>query len=261
MAKKIYLSPAAHGHDNPCSYSKSCGENVHCNLYMDELEPILKACGFDVKRAPKGNTGGKVADTIAESNAWKPDLHYVCHTNAGKGHYSKLMVYDDGTGYTYAGKIMAEQAKVLPCPVKITIEPQWSEICETEAIAVYDELVFHDNLADITWLHGHFHEMAAATVKGICNIFGYKFVDPAVKVSSAPAKPATPAKPVVAPKMRVGAKVQYSGRLYGNSNGGGPGRTVSGSYTVSRYLKGKKCGVLLNSGLGWVPESACKVIG
>ena len=40
---KIYLSPAAHAHDNPCSYDrKNCGENVHCNRYMDELEPYLQ---------------------------------------------------------------------------------------------------------------------------------------------------------------------------------------------------------------------------
>lgn len=63
-----------------------------------------------------------------------------------------------------------------------------------------------------------------------------------------------------APVLRVGAKVKYSGRLYANSNGGGAGKSVSGTYTVSRLLNGKKCGVLLNGGLGWVPESACVVI-
>lgn len=63
-----------------------------------------------------------------------------------------------------------------------------------------------------------------------------------------------------APAMRVGAKVKYSGRLYANSDGGGAGKSVNGTYTVSRLLNGKKCGVLLNGGLGWVPESACTVI-
>ena len=29
---KIYLSPAAHGRDNPCGYDSACGENIHCNL-------------------------------------------------------------------------------------------------------------------------------------------------------------------------------------------------------------------------------------
>lgn len=63
-----------------------------------------------------------------------------------------------------------------------------------------------------------------------------------------------------APAMRVGAKVKYSGRLYANSDGGGAGKSVNGTYTVSRLLNGKRCGVLLNGGLGWVPETACVVI-
>ena len=42
---KIYLSPAAHEHDNPCSYSSVCSENTHCNLYVDWLEKHLLACG------------------------------------------------------------------------------------------------------------------------------------------------------------------------------------------------------------------------
>ena len=61
------------------------------------------------------------------------------------------------------------------------------------------------------------------------------------------------------PKMRVGARVQYSGPLYRDSAGNGKGKTVSGTYTVKYYQKGRKCGVHVD-GLGWVPESACKVI-
>lgn len=63
-----------------------------------------------------------------------------------------------------------------------------------------------------------------------------------------------------APKMRVGARVQYSGPLYRDSNGNGQGKTVNGTYTVKYYYPGRKCGVHVD-GLGWVPESACKVIG
>lgn len=63
-----------------------------------------------------------------------------------------------------------------------------------------------------------------------------------------------------APKMRVGAKVKYSGTLYRDSNGGGQGKTVNGTYTVKYYYPGRKCGVHID-GLGWVPESGCTVIG
>lgn len=63
-----------------------------------------------------------------------------------------------------------------------------------------------------------------------------------------------------AAKMRVGAKVKYSGPLYRDSNGNGQGKTVSGTYTVKYYYSGRKCSVHID-GLGWVPESACTVIG
>jgi len=59
--------------------------------------------------------------------------------------------------------------------------------------------------------------------------------------------------------MRVGARVQYSGPLYRDSSGNGQGKAVSGTYTVKYYYPGRKCGVHID-GLGWVPESACKVI-
>ena len=61
-------------------------------------------------------------------------------------------------------------------------------------------------------------------------------------------------------KMRVGARVQYSGPVYRDSAGNGQGKTVSGTYTVKYYCPGRTCGVHID-GLGWVAESACKVIG
>ncbi|KAA3385217.1 LysM peptidoglycan-binding domain-containing protein, partial [Akkermansia muciniphila] len=67
--------------------------------------------------------------------------------------------------------------------------------------------------------------------------------------------------PAPAPTMRVGAQVQYSGPLYTDSYGGGKGKTVSGTYTVSRVIEGRKCGVLLNGGLGWVSAGSCTVVG
>lgn len=84
----------------------------------------------------------------------------------------------------------------------------------------------------------------------------YGWVDAAdVQALSGGTSSGTPAA-----KMRVGAKVQYSGPLYRDSNGNGQGKTVNGTYTVKYYYPGRKCGVHID-GLGWVPESACKVIG
>lgn len=68
-----------------------------------------------------------------------------------------------------------------------------------------------------------------------------------------------PAPQSTRPVMREGAAVQYSGPLYADSYGGGRGKIVSGTYKVDIYKPGRTCGVHLPA--GWVPESACKVVG
>ena len=175
---KIYLSPAAHAHDNPCSYDrKNCGENVHCNLYMDELEPYLRACGMDVKRASKANTGDGIRVSVREANDWGADLYYVAHTNAGGGCRNGIMIYSEDIR-PWAEKLRKRRLEVYPRRSNISINPNLYEINQTKAPCLYEELVFHDNLEDITWLHTHLREMAEATAKAFCDIFGVKFIDP-----------------------------------------------------------------------------------
>ena len=61
------------------------------------------------------------------------------------------------------------------------------------------------------------------------------------------------------PVLRVGSKVRYSGRLYGDSYGGNPGKTVDGTYTVTRITNGRKAGVLLDQ-VGWAPADRLSVL-
>ena len=176
---KIYLSPAAHEHDNPCSYDRAgCGENVHCNRYMDELEPYLAACGFEVKRNPRGRVGAAgLRAAVQEANRWGADLYYVAHTNAGGGCRNGIMLYSDETR-AWAEKLRARRLEVYPYRSNISLSPELYEINQTAMPCLYEELVFHDHLEDITWLHTHFREEAAATAKAFCDIFGAAFVDP-----------------------------------------------------------------------------------
>jgi hypothetical protein len=181
MAIKIYLSPAAHGTDNPCSHSKSCGENIHANLYMDELIPYLKACGFEYKRNAKKNVGSAgVKNAVKESNAWGADLHYTVHTNAFNGTVkgSRPMVYPTGNGKKWAEVIKKYRAKIYPYPITIKEKTDLYELNQTRAVCIYEELVFHDNKEDAAWLHKNMRLMAEYTVRAFCEIFNVKFVDP-----------------------------------------------------------------------------------
>ena len=57
MAKKLYLSAAAHQHDNPTKCPDKCGENVHCKAYMDIVEKRMKEHGVEVMRGGKSMVG------------------------------------------------------------------------------------------------------------------------------------------------------------------------------------------------------------
>ena len=62
MAKKIYLSAAAHVTDNPTKCPVKCGENIHCNAYMDLLESRLVALGIQMLQVVVSLIPGEVVE-------------------------------------------------------------------------------------------------------------------------------------------------------------------------------------------------------
>lgn len=180
IVPKVYISPAAHETDHPCAYSVSCGENIHANLYADELTTYLAACGFEWKRADKENRGQRLRLSVAESNEWGADLHYTIHTNASDGTVmgSRPMVWPTGKGRDWAETILRYRRQIYPYPCAVHERTDLYELNSTTATAVYEELVFHDNEEDATWLHEHMRELAAYTVRAFCEIFHMTFLDP-----------------------------------------------------------------------------------
>lgn len=178
---KIYLSPAAHEHDRSCAYDSACSENTHANLYIDEMIPYLDACGIAWMRSSKANTGDKYDITIAESNKFAPDIHYVAHTNGFDGTVagSRLDVYwSSEKSREWGQKIIDWRKKIYPYPAKITDGSGLGEVKRTTAICLYEELVFHDCIKDVTWFHQNMRRMAEYTVRAFCDIFGITFADP-----------------------------------------------------------------------------------
>lgn len=182
MAKpKVYLSPALHQHDNPCSYDKKCGENIHCAAYMDELIPYLDACGIEWKRSNPANKGEGYAKTIAESNAWKPDIHFVKHTNASAGHTargSRIFVWPTGAGAKIAELLLKQRKTFYSAGGSVVKNTDLTEIKNTVSVCVYDEMVFHDNKEDAEFLHKNLRKFAEADAKALCEYFKIPFVNP-----------------------------------------------------------------------------------
>ena len=215
MAKKIYLSAAAHTTDNPTKCPGKCGENIHCNAYMDIVEHRLKALGFEVKRGDKALTGSKAMSTrVSEANKWKADLYYVAHTNAGGGRYSMTMCWGDNASIVKANVIHKYRKCVKSH--KVVANNTLYEIKQTAMTCLYDELFFHDNAEDCAWFHnGGMELLAEETVQAICEICGVAY-KPEVKEQPKTEKPVV--KPVAKPAPKAGDVVKLNkGKLYTSS--------------------------------------------
>lgn len=182
---KVYLSPAYHWF-NDCSI-KGCDETTHNNLYMDELEPFLTACGIEWKRGPrrvpKSNENGTelMHKAVRESNEWGADVHYVSHTNAFDGTvrgYRPIIYPGSEGGEKLADCIIAERRKIYDGPIRLNTRDDLYETRVPKAVSYYEEHVFHDNIEDATWFHNNLREIARSTCKGMCAYFGIPFVDP-----------------------------------------------------------------------------------
>ena len=192
---KVYLSPAMH-RQNECCYprpdGKQCYEALENNEYIDILEPVLNRCGIETKRGycrtPMNNEDGDkiMRQNVAESNAWGADVHYVSHTNAANGTvkgYRPIYFTGSAKGKKLAEIMVKYRKQVYPYSVVLNNRTDLYELKNTNAVAFYEEHVFHDNLEDATWFHTHMNEIAESAAKGLCEYFGIPYVAPAAAPS------------------------------------------------------------------------------
>lgn len=172
MAKKIYLSPSMQSH-NMYAYGGTT-EMEQCNKIAEHCGNYLRAHGFDVKVAPKGQSMQK---SIQESNAWSPDLHIPIHTNAlnGSADGTLVMIYsNDKKNLQPAQCIYKHVFDVTPGTTKraIQVRPDLAELRDTKGTAVYVECEFHDNLAIAKWIIENTKTIGDAIAKGVCEYYG-----------------------------------------------------------------------------------------
>ena len=193
---KVYLSPAMH-RQNECCYprpdGKQCYEALENNEYIDILEPVLNRCGIETKRGyrrtPMNNEDGDkiMKQNVAESNAWGADVHYVSHTNAANGTvkgYRPIYFTGSAKGKKLAEIMVKYRKQIYPYSVVLNNRTDLYELKNTNAVAFYEEHVFHDNLEDATWFHTHMNEIAESAAKGLCEYFGIPYIAPAATPST-----------------------------------------------------------------------------
>lgn len=175
MGKKIYLSPS-----NQYGNTYAVGgtnEMVQCNKIADAAKTALARCGFTVKKAPQGQS---MYVTVAESNAWSPDLHLCIHTNAFNGTVTggtMVMVHDMGTSNKKAGTaVLNALAPITPgSDYTLKTSPGLYELNATKGTAVYCEVEFHDTKEGATFIINNIAKIGEAIAKGICSYFGVTY--------------------------------------------------------------------------------------
>lgn len=187
---KVYLSPAMH-RQNECCYprpdGKQCYEALENNEYIDILEPVLNRCKIETKRGyrrtPMNNDDGDkiMKQNVAESNAWGADVHYISHTNGANGTvkgYRPIYFTGSAKGKKLAEIMVKYRKQIYPYSIVLNNRTDLYELKNTNAVAFYEEHVFHDNLEDATWFHTHMNEIAESAAKGLCEYFGIPYVAP-----------------------------------------------------------------------------------
>lgn len=149
-------------------------EMTQCNRIAEYAKTALTRCGFDVKKAPEGQS---MNDSIKESNTWKSNLHIPIHTNAFNNKTTGgtlVMIYSNAAENKKAGKaILDAVAPVSPGPdYALKVNSGLAELNSTSAIAVYVECEFHDTAEGANFIINNVKPLAEAICKGICNYYG-----------------------------------------------------------------------------------------
>lgn len=180
MPKKIYLSPSNQD-GNLYAYGDT-NEMEQCNCIAEYAKIALKRCGFEVKKAPKGQL---MRTSIEESNSWGANLHIPIHTNActnngtGTAGGTVVFVYNTGSAHLkFAEPIYKCVQEISPGTTDYGVQPNpgLAELNSTIAMGIYIEVDFHDNPAIAKWIIENPKAIGEAICKGVCNGYGVEYI-------------------------------------------------------------------------------------
>lgn len=171
---KVYISPSEQ-ENNKYAFGQYTEEEV-CHRIGTLVQLALRRCGIESKKAPYGQ---HMEQNIAESNAYKPDIHLCIHTNAATGAACGCVVFVaklDDAHMKYAQPVYNTLHDVVGGTDYGVRAAGFAEIKQTTAKCVYCECEFHDNPARAEWIVNHMGEIAEAITKGICEGAGIAYI-------------------------------------------------------------------------------------
>lgn len=180
--KKIYLSPSdqiSNSYPSSALYNgRKTSEAEQMRRVADALEIALMRNGFEVKN----NQTSSMSARVAESNAWKADMHVCIHSNACNGVVSgtRMFAYDTvGEGYKACKKVFDVLAPLtIGTSENIKAYPSLYEVRNSNAICVYIEVDFHDVPDVAKWIIANVDAVGEAICQGICDYYGVNYDAP-----------------------------------------------------------------------------------
>lgn len=172
---RIFLSPSDQAH-NPVTGGGT--EQQYAQARCARAAEVLRSYdGYEVKVSSAGigdDTGGFLA-SIAEGNAWGPDLYVADHTNAGTGRSSGVQAYvytPDPESVRLGQCLNARMDPIVPGGASIQDGQHLGEVNSSSATAVLMESGYHDNPVDAEVIRTKTREMGEAIAYGILDYYG-----------------------------------------------------------------------------------------
>ena len=170
---KIYLSPSM---QKANLYAVGgTNEQVQCNRIARAAETALRRCGFEVKKAPEGQS---MENNVAESNAWGADLHIPIHTNAGGGRGCVVFIAQASPERMNVAQAIYDEIDAITLYKSVygVREKLFYEVRNTKGLCAYTECEFHDDPELAQWIINNAEALGEAICRGVCKAAGVKYI-------------------------------------------------------------------------------------
>lgn len=190
MAYKVFIGVGHGGSDSGANqYVKEKDANLNISL---EMQRQLENLGFIVGMSRIKDENDPIAEEIREANAFKPDLAFEVHNNAGGGDGWECYIQTNsyGTKSRAAATAVEKQVKAIGQNSRGIKTKGFAWTYQVKAPAILTEGFFVDNWNDAKNFDTleEQKKLATAYVKGICDYFGVAYSD-----NPKPIEPAAPA--------------------------------------------------------------------
>ena len=191
LAYRVFIGVGHGGSDSGANqYVKEKDVNLNISL---EMQRQLENLGFIVGMSRIKDENDPIAEEIREANAFKPDLAFEVHNNAGRGDGWECYIQTNsyGTKSRAAATAVEKQVKAIGQNSRGIKTKGFAWTSQVKAPAILTEGFFVDNWNDAKDFDTveEQKKLATAYVKGICDYFGVIYSD-----NPKPIKPEIPAE-------------------------------------------------------------------